>query len=200
MANDSSTGGYLVPTSVNGDLNDDALQDFLQGIVVGVTGLAGDLVRPRFQVEPPNPPDAGTSWAAIGPGPREREHYSAIVEKNGSAVAIRNRIIQVLVSFYGPQAETNGELLAMGLEIAQNRETMKASGFNLVSGVEGPTIAPALIKSQWYYRVDYTFKVRQQQQYTYPILTLKSAQATLEAQSPGSTQPTDEPISVNAPA
>ena len=55
MPNDSSTGGFLLASSVNGDLNDNALIDFLQTVVVGITGFPGAMVRPR-QAEPPNIP------------------------------------------------------------------------------------------------------------------------------------------------
>ncbi|MFP5276980.1 MAG: hypothetical protein ACLGPM_07685 [Acidobacteriota bacterium] len=204
MANDSSTGGFLAPTSTGGDLNDDALQDFLQTIIVGITGLAGNLVRPRWQDEPPNVPDAGTNWAAIGPGERERERFSARKQTANGVVVIRNRILQILCSFYGPDAETNGELLAMGFEVPQNREALTWqngawSGFNLVGGVEGPVIAPALIKGKWYYKADYTFKIRQQQQYTYPVLTLEQATATLDLQEPGVSTPITETLDVIAP-
>jgi len=199
MPNDSSTGGYLSPSSVNGDLNDQALADFLQGIVVGITGLPGPMVRPRFQAEPPDPPDLGTNWAAIGPGQRKRDDYSTVKQQAENTVVIRNRELEVLCSFYGPAAETNGELLANGFEVPQNRETMRAQGFMLISGVAGPVIAPAIIKGQWYYRADYSFWVRQQQQYTYPVLTLESATATLDLQSPGVGQMIQETLNVNAP-
>ncbi len=50
MPNNSSTGGFLAASSVNGDVNDDALIDFLQtgrrrhhrvAGCVGATALAG---------------------------------------------------------------------------------------------------------------------------------------------------------------
>jgi hypothetical protein len=59
-------------------------------------------------------------------------------------------------------------------------------------------IAPALIKTQWYPKADVPFTVRQQQQYTYAVLDLVGAQATLELQPPG--QPIiSETIIVTAP-
>jgi hypothetical protein len=203
MPNDSSTGGFLAPSSTGGDLNDAALQDFLQTIVVGITALPGDLVRPRWQAEPPNIPDIGVSWAAIGPGRRERESFSARRTTDTGQIVVRNRTIEILCSFYGPAAETNGELLAMGFELPQNREALTWAngawtGFNLVGGVSGPVIAPALLKGKWYYRVDYSFVVRQQQKYTYTILTVEKAAGTLELQQPGSSEPISEPLNVTA--
>jgi hypothetical protein len=190
MPNNSTTGGFLAPTSTGGDLNDAALQDFLQTIIVGIVGLPGNLVRPRFQDEPPNPPDYGTDWCAIGPGTRQRDPFSAVIQNSTNTKVIRNRELEILASFYGPQAETNGELLAMGFEVPQNREALQYAnaawtGFNLISGVRGPVIAPALIKGRWYYRADYSFSIRQQQQYTYPVETLEEAKGTIDLESPG---------------
>lgn len=188
MANDSSTGGYLQPSSTGGDLNDQALAQFLQQIVVNIVGIAGNLVRPRWQPEPANIPDFGSNWAAIGPGSRKRDSFSAIIhnpgagDSEGSSTVIRNRVMDILCSFYGPLAETNSELLAMGLELPQNREVMQLAGFNIVGGVGDSTIVPVLLKQRWYYRVDIPFTVRQQQKYTYPILDLEAAQATMTLQ------------------
>lgn len=201
MTNDSSTGGYLAPIAINGDLNDGALIDFLQAVVVGITGIQGSLVRPRWQAEPTNIPDPGTNWCAIGPDQsRNRESYSARFKDSPTTmVVVRNRLIPILCSFYGPAAEANSELLAMGFEVPQNRETMQLAGFALVGGV-GPTIiVPALIKTQWYPKADVSFVVRQQQKYSYPILDVASAQATMELQPQGRAI-IDESINVTAPA
>jgi hypothetical protein len=191
MANDSSTGGYLSPSNTNGDLNDIALAIFLQNIVVGIVGLPGPMVRPRWQTEPPNIPDFGTNWAAIGPGPRKREPFSAIVHAasgdTSSSTVVRNRTMDILCSFYGPAAETNSELLAMGLEIPQNRDAMVLQGFNIIGGAGDSTIVPAMIKGRWQYRVDIGFTIRQQQKYTYSVLDVLSAQGTLIASGDGQT-------------
>lgn len=199
-SNDSSTGGYVVPSSTGGDLNDAALAQFLQQIVVGIVGLPGPMVRPRWQAEPPNIPDFGTNWAAIGPGQRDRDTFSAQVHNpagQGSTTVIRNRTLEILCSFYGPLAETNTELLAQGLEVSQNREVMQLAGFNLIGGASKPIIVPVLIKQRWQYRVDTNFMLRQQQKYTYPILNLEGAQATLTAEE--GTKDLSESISVTAP-
>ena len=199
MPNDSSTGGYLAPSSVGGDLNDAALAQFLQQIVVGIVGLSGPMVRPRWQAEPPNIPDFGTNWAAIGPGQRDRDPFSAVIHNpagQGSSTVIRNRTLEILCSLYGPLAETNTELLAQGLELSQNREVMQLAGFNLVGGASRPLIVPILIKQRWQYRVDTNFMLRQQQKYTYPILNLVGAQATLTAEE--GTKDITESISVTA--
>jgi hypothetical protein len=182
MPNDSSTGGYLTPTS-NNDLNDIALAKFLQQIVVGIVGLPGNMVRPRWQAEPPNIPDFGTNWAAIGPGSRKREEFSYTRANGTSTTVVRNRTMDILCSFYGPLAETNSEILAMGLEVSQNREVMQLAGFNIIGGAGDSVIVPDQRKMRWQYRVDIPFTIRQQQQYTYAVLDLLSAQGTITLQS-----------------
>jgi hypothetical protein len=193
MPNDSSTGGYLSPTSTGGDRNDQALNRFLQQVVVGIVGLPGNMVFPRWQDEPPNVPDHGVNWASIGRSSRKRDGFSATIhnpndnEGNGSSTVVRNQIIQVLCSFYGPNAEANSELLAMGLEVRQNREVMQLAGYNLIGGAGDSVIAPAKIKNRWTYRVDIPFAVRAQQKYTYPVLNVENVQVTTVADD-GSTE------------
>lgn len=180
----STSGGYLAPSSVNGDLNDIALATFLQQIVVGTVGLPGPMVRPRWQPESPNIPDFGTNWAAIGPGKRTREPFVALLPGtpgSDSSTIVRNRTLEILCSFYGPAAEANSELLAMGLAVPKNRYTMNLAGFNLVGGVGDSVPVPVLLKQRWTYRVDVPFVLRQQQQYTYGIAGIASIQGTLYA-------------------
>jgi len=47
-------------------LMDAALDAVFQALVVGITGLPGTLVRPRWQPVPPTQPSVTTNWAAIG--------------------------------------------------------------------------------------------------------------------------------------
>jgi hypothetical protein len=104
----------------------------------------------------------------------------------------------VLCSFYGPNAEGNAELLAMGLEVPQNREAMQLQGFNIIGGAGDSIFAPAMIKQLWYTKVDIGFTVRQQQQYTYPLLNLLGADGTLIVEE--GNKDTTVSITVNNPA
>ena len=60
MTNTSATGGFLSPLSTPAPLEDQALADFFQQYVAGITGIAGNLVRPRWQAEPPNIPQVAS--------------------------------------------------------------------------------------------------------------------------------------------
>jgi hypothetical protein len=202
----SATGGYLSPSALGGDLNDQSLDVFLQEVVVGITGMSGTMVRPRWQTDPPNIPDFGVDWCAIGVvSPIRREPYAfALQNETGSGIntvmnstIIRNREMDVLCSFYGPNAGANSEVLAMGLEVAQNREVMKLSGFNLVGGAGDASVVPILIKQRNLRRIDLPFTVRQQQQYTYSVLTVLGSIATLYLQDAAGNTTVDN-ITVNA--
>lgn len=183
---DSATGGYLLPNpSPPPPLEDDALDDFIQGFVVGITGLAGALVRPRWQVEPPNLPDETVSWAAVGIIRREGDTYSAeqhIPDGNGSTNLIRHETLDVLATFYGPNAQANGALLRDGLGLAQNREQLFLNGMGLVS-IGQLMKGPELIKSKWYPKADLPLAIRRVILRNYPILNLESAGITLETEA-----------------
>lgn len=196
----SATGGYLPPTSTGGDLNDQALRRFLQQIVVNVTGLDGTMVRPRWQAEPPNIPDPAVDWCAIGPGQRERDPYPYLQEQaDGSgAKVVRNRVMEILCTFYGPNAEQNTEYLAQGLAVPQNRELMQLAGFNVVAPPRDSMARPIQIKQRWYYAVDMGFRVRQQMQYTFAVLDVTGVQGELIADDQG--RITTKTITVNPPA
>lgn len=176
--------GYLQPVSTNSEKNDQELDRFLSNLVSSITGIPGELVRPRWQKEPPNEPDFNVDWAAIGEtGPRTRDVFSAEVHvgglSDGQDIVIRNEILQILCSFYGPNAQANSELLAMGLGLAQNREAMELNGFGLVE-VQDSLRVPALIKDRWLWGMDTPIRLRRQQQYTYAVPSLIAAEGVIE--------------------
>jgi len=182
----SATGGYLVPSATNA-MEDEALRVFFQQMVTGITGIVGNLVRPRWQAEPPNMPSFGSDWAAIGVTKRTRDvnayvTHRSVTDGNGNNVGTdyvhRTEVLDVLCSFYGPNCEANSELLAMGLEISQNREVMQLAGYGLV-GVEDATMMADFFNNRDVTRIDLPFQIRRAQLYQYPVLDLQGAQATI---------------------
>lgn len=182
----SATGGYLQATSSNA-IEDEALRVFFQQVVTGITGIAGSLVRPRWQPEAPNMPAFGTDWAAIGVTSRSRDvnaytTHRTTADGQGNTVNTdythRAEVLDVLCSFYGPNCEAKSELLAMGLEVGQNREVMQLQGFGLVE-VQDAVMMADLYNDRWVTRIDLPFRIRRAQLYQYSVLNVIAAEATI---------------------
>lgn len=178
MANDSTQPGYIQPNlNVLLPLEDIALNRFLQGLVVGITNLPGKLVVQRWQPEPPNTPPLTTDWAAVGETGRSRDVNAAVVYQANQDIVYRNEILDILCSFYGPNARLNCTKLAMGLQVNQNRETMRSQGYGLVETLDS-VITADLVNDQYRPRVDLPFKLRRGIALVYPVVDLLGAQAT----------------------
>jgi hypothetical protein len=182
---DSSTGGYLIPSAAPAPLEGQALLDFLQGVIVGITGLDGTLVRPYFQGEPPNMPDEGTAWCAFRIAARPSDKFAYLkhnADGQGADALQRHETLHVLCSFYdlgsGGLADGFASLLRDGLSIAQNREALTLHNMGLAWTGEIIPV-PVIVKTRWLYRVDLEVVIRRQIDRVYPVLTVLSAQTTL---------------------
>ena len=181
MTNNSSTGDYLSPGAAMPD--DSALDAILQGYVVGIVGLAGQYVRPRWQPTVPKQPPASVDWCAIGVTETDREPIPAIIHSAaGTDTLYRNEVMSVLASFYGPDAKRNAALLADGMQIPQNTEVIGAFGLALVDSGR-ITAAPELINETWFKRYDMSFRLRRQVAMTYQVLNALSAQVGVEVEN-----------------
>lgn len=189
MPNDSSTGGYLSPASSR-PVEDDAFEDFIGNVVAGVTGLARLMVRPRWQPKPPAHPPIETNWCAIGVTAIASDYGAAKVHRpdgEGHDELQRHEIVELLASFYGPQAYSLASRLRDGLMISQNREVMRAGGVNLLDSTRMRT-ASDLMNERFVRRVDLEIRLRRAFVRIYPILNVLSAVGSIEA-SDGKTQP-----------
>lgn len=179
---DSSTGGILSPTSSPAPLLDDALADFLQVWIVGLTGITASLVRPRWQPEPPNIPDFGTTWVAFGLTGSEADTFAAERHlnqlPNGASEIRRHEEMEYLVSFYGPAAESVMHNFREGIQVSQNREYLITQNMGLVSTGQA-TRVPELVKERWVNRIDLPLTLRRQIIRKYAVLDLVGAGATL---------------------
>ena len=180
-SNTSASGGYLLPAASPAPLEGDALLAFLQGWMVGITGLPGQMVRPRWQTEPPDIPRAGTCWAALGvqQRPSDEYPYNAWNSQASAFVLWRQETLVVLTSFYdtgvGGQADYYAALFRDGTAIAQNREALTLAGFGLVLATT-PVTVPSLLKLRWLYRVDLEVTLRRQITRSYPVDTFVAAE------------------------
>lgn len=194
MPNTSSTGGYLLPTADPAPLEGAALNAFLQGWIVGITGLDGTLVRPRWQAEPPNVPASGEAWAAIGTQTRPADEFPLVIHNpagNGGAgqdELHQHEDIDILVSFYdlgtNGQADALAAILRQGLAIDQNLEPLTLQGMGLI-GVSPATPLPTIFKTRWNYRVDITVSIKREIIRIYQVNNVELFVATLEVENAG---------------
>lgn len=179
---DSSTGGPLLPLA--GDpLEDDALDDFLQGFIVGITGMPGVLVWPRWQPEPPNIPEWGVDWAAVGVNMREGDTYAVEEHQaDGTTIVTRHETLDIATTFYGPHCQANAALLRDGLGLAQNRELLFANGMGLVS-VGQLQKGGDLVKNRWMQTSELPWSFRRIINRTYPIRDLVALDLTVQTEA-----------------
>ncbi len=184
MANTSATGGYLAPTAPVPP-EDDALDNLLQELVAGVSGLSGSLVRPRWQPTVPKQPEPTVNWCALGITVQTNDAGPAIQHDpagDGQDEYQRHQDIELLCTFYGPAAKGYAQRLADGLAIPQNREQLGINDMAFVSAGE-IRAAPDFVSQQWARRYDLTVLLRRKISRTYAVLNLLSAQVSTETDS-----------------
>ena len=175
---DSSTGGFLASASPPPD-EDALLDNLLQALVVGVVGLPGVMVRPRWQESPPPMPDANVSWAAIGVVDEDPEFNISLMHAasaagfpNGLSTSYDNDIVSVLATFYGPSARGLAKRLRTGLMIPQNRELLYATGLQLME-IPGKTLfVPEIVNQITLRRADITLRFRRRTTLNWAILNI----------------------------
>lgn len=173
MPNTSATGGYLVPTSA--PIDDQALRRFLQAMIVGVTGLAGQFVRPLWQRNPPPIPNFEVDWIAFGITDQrpDANPFHRQDDEDGAAI-IRHEEFDVGCRVYGPSCQAITGSLREGMYLAQNRENLYLAGMGLV-GFSNTTHIPELINDQWFDRADITMTLRREIRREYAVLNFVSA-------------------------
>lgn len=191
--NTSATGGVLLPAPPPAPtpLEGQELNRFLQQWVVGITGLDGTMVRPRYQAEPANIPIAGDAWAAIGVTERKADTYPYVKHDPvgpaglGADYLQRHEEFVMLCSFY--DLGTNGladlyaSLLRDGTAIPQNLEILLAANMGFVKA--GDMIAvPSFLATRWLYRMDIPITLRRQIDREYAILNVASATMDFETE------------------
>lgn len=181
MPNTSASGGYLTPDVSPAPLEGQAFEDFLWGIIVGISTLAEDMVRPRWQIDPANLPAFGTNWASFGVMDWDADTYAVTKHDptgEGSDSLERYETDTILVSFYGPDASKYMAIFRDGLQIAQNREVLQLAKM----GEQETTTArnvPVLIKDKWQQRIDIQWIIRRQILRTYTVFNIGSMNGTL---------------------
>jgi len=163
-------------------LMDAALDAVFQALVVGITGLPGTLVRPRWQPVPPTQPSVTTNWAAIGVTTNAADAGPAILHDgtgSGADIYIRHEAITVLVTFYGPNSHKFASLVRDDIAIPQNTEGLLALDMRFVSS-DPIRAVPELVNQQWLRRRDIALQFRRKITRSYPVLNLQSAEAVVQ--------------------
>lgn len=180
MSNTSATGGYLTPSGA-APLYDLDLDLFLQTVFVGLSGLPGAMVRPRYQPTVPKQPAANVDWCAVGVMDIDKDDNPVVLHSDdgdGSSTLIRHEEIHVLASFYGPNSARIADTVRDGLYLGQNNEALS---LQLMLYVNNDTIrqVPELVNEQWIRRRDLPILFRRQVKRTYAVQNLVSADSSL---------------------
>ena len=187
MATTSATGGFLSP--VGSQQEQGHLFDrLIQQVIVGITGLAGELVRPRWQPKPPPQPPAEADWAAFGiDGITADTNPSVVHDPNGNGgagvdILTRDEVAAILVSFYGPNAHGCATTLRDGFGIHQNLETLFHAECGLV---RVGAIQPAgdIVNQQIIRRVDFRVWLRRRVKRVYAVRNVLSAEGVIATES-----------------
>jgi len=177
MANDSSTGGYLAPTSIAFP-DDQDLDRIFHDLFIGITGLAPTLVRPRWTPEPANMPSFNSTWIAQGVVERRDDIVASQTFIDGIGMIVtRNQELDNLISCYGAGAAALEALIRDGLSLDQNREALTQQNIVLVK-VGDARNATMKINERWQKRIDVTITFRRILTRTYPILKILTGVAT----------------------
>lgn len=185
MSNTSASGGYLSPSSPLPP-EDNALDDIIQAIVVGVTGLPGTLVRPRWQPVPPPQPEATADWCAIGVIEEDPQTLRAMITHDGadngglgSDTLQVNDQIEILASFYGPNARSFALLLRNGLMVPQNREAMELENLRLYDMPSPARFVPETVNQITVRRVDVSFRLVRTTVTVWPVENILEVEGVL---------------------
>lgn len=173
------TAPYLKPvltTPLPGGLS---LNQFLQTVFVGISGLPGTLVRPSWQVEPPKNPDITVDWMAFGIELATPDAYAYVdVNENEETISQRHEVLTIACAFYGPNALDFYGLVRDGFQLQPNLYALQGANMGFV-GVDPGRQVPDLLHQRWVPTIRTNVSIRREIQRVYPIPTLVSASGTI---------------------
>lgn len=180
MSNTSASGGYL--TAVDDTLPGSVtLEQFLQAVIVGITGLGGTLVRPKWQKNPPKqPPTPETDWCAFGITVNSG-FVSPVTEVNEAGDGAKSSSIvtlNMLLSFYGPNARVYASRLRDGLWLGQNRDVLRTGKIG-VKELSDIVFVPEVHGGVTFPRADFNVVLVREEGRTWKVLSILGAQGDI---------------------
>lgn len=178
--NTSATGGYLTPTdkALPGNVT---LEQFLHGVIYGITEIDKKMIRPRYQTEPgKQPKEPETNWCSFS-FTEEKPDANAFVKQGANESELSRHVeLQLYLSFYGSNGFKNAGIFRDGLQLAQNREVLIRGGIGFKSAGQALYV-PELISNRWFPRTDLTIVFRREVIRTYKVLSILSASGNIIA-------------------
>lgn len=174
---DSATGGYISPSGIVA--HDQDLEDIFQSFIVGITLLSGQLVRPRWQPEPPPMPAVGVDWCAFGVKSIRPDDGPYFEQHAESMDSIRHEEIEVSLSFYGHHGQSFANIFRDGVAIPQNIDQLRNHKIKYVGCGEIIT-APDFLNQQYVHRYDLTATFRRKTEHTYAVKTFSDYQIDIK--------------------
>lgn len=171
----SNLPGYLTPSSTQGLPGSLTLNQFLQTVMVGVSGLDGALVRPRWQVAPAKQPDLNVNWMALGITSNTADAHSYVnLLPDGTNTSQRHETLELQCAFYGPEALGYASLVRDGFEIQQNLDALRSANMGFVSTTPALHM-PELVNERFIDRIEMGVSLRREIKRVYAILSFISA-------------------------
>lgn len=177
---------YIQPSSTEAVSGRLTLTEFIQTVLVGISGFNGTLVRPKWQIEPPkNPPSVETNWMAFGIDIGAPDANAWLGNTSDTEMqSQRHETLDVGCSIYGPDALEYYGLLRDGFQIPQNREALTYANMGFVEILPARHI-PDLVNERFYNRVETSIILRREIIRTYGVPTLVSASGVIHTPTSG---------------
>lgn len=178
--NTSATGGYLSPSLA---MSQTALEDELHALIAGITQLPANLVRPRWQPDPPRVPDQDVNWCAFGITLFDPQNFAEVRHHghgDGRDELVEYEDMNLLASFYGPGHLDLARQLKAGMHIPQNRAKLRPAGIAFIKA-GAVTHLPEAVALQWRARADLPLHFRLETRRFYAVLNILKVQGGLNA-------------------